>query len=153
MEQQLTKHFKVYEFITSREHPELLEAIRESWTDTDTVKAYYIAKMYLEPLRRTWPNHPITILSGKRSDELNTKIGGAPQSDHLFRGFSGACDFTSAVIKEMARSLALSTQPYGQLIFYPLKNFVHISLPTEKHFREALTKIGTKFYPFGQEPK
>lgn len=152
MEQQLTKHFKCYEFITSREHPEMLEAIRESWTDKDTFKCYLLAKIFLEPLRTTW-QAPITILSGKRSEALNAAIKGSPTSDHLFIEGSAACDFTAPAIKQMALSLSLGSQPYGQMIWYPLQNFIHVSLPTEKHFREALTKIGTKIYQFGQEPK
>jgi len=148
----LTDNFSWEDFIVSAEHPDLLEEIKENFTESDRVKCYYLARMFLQPMRDTW-KEPITILSGKRSPLLNTSVNGTLHSDHLFFEYGAASDFTAKSIKQMGESLARNQMPFGQMIWYPDKNFIHISLPTPKHYRETLTKVGQRFYPFGQEPK
>ena len=82
--------------------------------------------------------------SGKRSPELNQAIGGARQSDHLYEAESAAVDFTVASVGDL-RSVwewifNYCPHAFGQLIYYPHQNFIHVSLPSHKYQGEVFTK-------------
>ena len=132
----ITKHFILNEFVVSKDHPEL---VTDKITELDLYKLWFICSTILEPLRLREIG-PIKILSGKRSKALNKAVGGSITSDHLFEHLSCAVDFT--VIKKpigWCFDWIKANLPYsfGQLIFYPDKNFIHVSLPTPKHLGES----------------
>jgi uncharacterized protein YcbK (DUF882 family) len=68
---------------------------------------------------------------------LNTKIGGAKNSDHLT---GSAVDFTTKDPHDLKRIYEgcydIVGGRFGQLRYYPSRNFMHISLPSRKHFNE-----------------
>lgn len=131
----LTENFSVKEFFISRDFPHLIDWLVPS--ELDTLKCYLLAKTILEPLRTK--SGPIKILSGKRTEELNNRIVGAKNSDHLFWGNSAACDITTENPYQSYLDLAfLPSSSFGQIIFYPGRNFIHVSLPTERHQGERL---------------
>lgn len=114
-------------------------------TKNDTIKAFFLAKFIMQPLR----DHlkaPIIITSGKRSASHNKKIGGATRSDHLFREECAACDFTlqdknlnRKAFKWLVQNKA---EIFGQLIKYDdgeIVRWIHVSLSSRKHSGEAFT--------------
>lgn len=134
----MTEHFSLKEFFVSKEFPEKID-----WylpTETDRLKCYLLAKLYLEPIRAT--HGTVTVLSGKRTRELNDAIGGSRNSHHLFDGMAAACDFTCNGLDKAFDTLSkFPSSSFGQIIFYPGRNFIHISLPTETHAGDILWSI------------
>jgi uncharacterized protein YcbK (DUF882 family) len=146
----LTEHFSLKEFFISHDFPHLIDWVVPS--ELDRLKCYLLAKTILEPLREKVG--PIGILSGKRTEELNNRIGGAKNSDHLFWGTSAASDIRCSDAHLAFNVLKfLPPSSFGQIIFYPGKNFVHISLPTEKHQGERLVSPKSKLYVREQDFK
>ena len=133
----LTKNFSKHEFIVSADHPELLTF---DLSETDEVKAYYLSRLFLQPLRDKYGR--VDILSGKRSPELNAAIpGSSKRSDHLYEGNSAAVDFTTPnedVGRVSNYASCVFRLAFGQMIYYPDENFIHVSLPTERHHCEVL---------------
>ena len=130
----LTTNFDSDEFRVSDSFPDLAASIVH--TETDIQKMYVLSKLFLQPVRDLVG--PVRIQSGKRSPELNTAVKGEPASDHLYQGFSGAVDFTCSNIQTAYNWLKVNRAgSFGQLIKYNKSNFIHVSLPTEKHVNEA----------------
>lgn len=139
----LTKSFKLSEFAVSKDHPFVASLI--NFSEADKAKLFYLCSLILQPVRDQFG--PVKILSGKRSPELNKAVGGVVYSDHLFKFVSVAADFTCPDI-DIERVWhwiqgdnwlkRKNRQPFGQLIYYPSKNFIHVSLPTPKHHGEVL---------------
>jgi hypothetical protein len=81
---------------------------------------------------------PIIINSGYRSPELNARIGGAQNSDHM-RG--EAADIICPAFgtpQELARFILASKVPFGQLIWEG--TWVHLSIrEPDKAFNKVLT--------------
>lgn len=135
---QLTRNFFLSEFAVSANHPELAAQIK--FSEAEEIKAYLLCATILQPVRDRYG--AVRILSGKRSPELNEIVGGAAHSDHLFEFVSAAVDFTllrPELVKYCVQWIQ-TMMPYGfgQLIYYPDKHFVHVSLPTPKHQGEVL---------------
>jgi len=142
----ISSHFKYEEFAVSKDYPELAAKIK--LRGLDCVKLHYLVWMLLEPVRVVL-DHPFKILSGIRSDALNTAVGGAANSEHLFHDYSCACDFTVVHRYDELSSVAvfeswnkLQKLQFGQLIYYAPEhgNFIHISVPTRKHRGEVIRK-------------
>lgn len=148
----LTKNFSIEEFFVSSEFPEMAKACFVSvkkGNDYELMKAkaFYLARLFLQPIRDMY-DEPVQILSGVRGFALNKAIGGAETSDHLYHDECAAADFTCRSIDSVANMLANSKWPFGQMIWYPEQRFIHISLPSRKHFKESLKKINGHFHPF-----
>ena len=73
----LSEHFMLGEFTKSGSHPEVYNI--PSHEAIENMKRLCI---WLEELRKRY-NAPIRINSGYRSPQLNRKIGGVPNSNHL----------------------------------------------------------------------
>lgn len=133
--QRPSRSFSWAEFLVSKEHPELLTF---DLSDMDKLKIFYLCCLHLQPVREAI-GKPILILSGKRSPELNAAVGGASASDHLFVGECAAVDFTipGHDMRSVWTGLCLSPRSFGQCIFYRKSNFIHISLPSQKHQGES----------------
>jgi len=70
---QLTPHFDSWEF-NSHDGATLPTAMRREYKE--------LCQLYLEPLRRRFG--PVSITSGHRSALWNARVGGAPESYHLW---------------------------------------------------------------------
>lgn len=82
----------------------------------------------LEPLR-VLVDSPLHILSGFRTPEVNSAVGGSPTSDHLT--FLAADFYPTKQTIQFAWYLIVdhrNTLPFKQAIIYPTRNFIHISL-------------------------
>lgn len=127
---QLTRHFNLSEFIVSADRPDLAALIAVS--DVQRERMRCLAAFILEPVRRHFGL--VKILSGIRSPELNAAIGGAKNSDHLYRANSGAVDFTVPGIDDhwdVFTWMRLNTPVHKQLIIYPTRRFIHVSCPDD----------------------
>ncbi len=95
-----------------------------------------LVDMVLDPLRETW-GKPITVTSGYRCPELNRKVKGATNSQHM----SGeAADITvgsqaeNRKLFELVKKLGL---PFDQLIDESNFIWIHISY-SPRHRRQVL---------------
>lgn len=133
----LSEHFGFYEMTNSAEHPDMVEGNRRA------ARAYLrnlrvLCEALLEEVRDEF-GVPVVILSGFRSPELNAAVGGSVNSQHM-RG--EAADFTVPGLV-MARVFAwfkLSGLIWHQLIYYPDRNFIHVSLPTGHNDGQVIVK-------------
>lgn len=127
--------FEYDEFVVSDSFQYLVKQIE--LTDMDKLKLFYLCQLVLQPVRDKFG--PVRILSGKRSPQLNFAVGGSKTSDHLYIGETCAADFTiKGNVKECFEWVQANRQgTYGQLIHYPSKNFIHVSLPSGKSVDEA----------------
>lgn len=155
----ITEHFEEKEFKVSAEYPDLAKEI-ELW-QPDLVKLFYICSSILEPARELY-NKPFLVTSGKRTPRLNSAIGGAEHSDHLFFDESCAVDFTmkrkKSLLKVYGWIFTHCRYSVGELILYLNKGwhprFIHVSLPTERHHSEFYFDYnrGEKFEVVGKLP-
>jgi hypothetical protein len=129
---ELTKNFNLEEFKVSDSYPELAGKIKFTATDLLIIKLLCVGA--LQPIRDVFG--PMKILSGKRSPELNEKVGGSTTSDHLI---ASACDITPTKLKdsenlETVFNWIIKTKSVmsliRQIILYPKQNFIHLSINT-----------------------
>lgn len=166
----ITEHFFAHEFTVSKKHPELARKI--PLDGVDILKVFYLCSSILEPARaldnepgKALDNRRLTILSGKRSQELNVAIEGEEESDHLFEGFSCAADFTTYYRRDRDKLFRIygfiwehCSYSVGEIILYLTKAwkpiFVHVSLPTRKHHQRFLFDYnkGEEFGPIRSLP-
>lgn len=113
-------------------------------------KAWLVALVQeiMQPLRDEIG--PITITSGYRSPDVNTRIGGSPTSQHM-KG--QACDFyaTNMSRKDTFLLLYASQYPIRQCILYTEDegNFVHVAIdPQRPAKRQFLIKKAGTFYEY-----
>lgn len=133
-----TENFSYSEFLVSSSFPDL--ARKMSFDEYEKFKVYCLCAIILEPVRRKF-GAPIRITSGKRSAELNEKIGGSETSDHLFIDECACCDFafdnstyTLGAFHHIKENMK---DKIGQLILYErsggIAKHVHVSLPSRKN--------------------
>ena len=94
----------------------------------------------LDPIRDI-VRKPIIITSGYRSPQLNKIIGGADNSQHML---GCAADFhvygydPSMMYKVFM--YIFNTLEFDQLIYYPIKNILHVSYVENRNRHEAFIK-------------
>ncbi len=132
----ISEHFTFFELTNSKDHPELLSANREHFSVQPFIDRLTVACEYLLETMRDDLNIPIYVLSGGRCPELNTAVGGVPNSQHLFGNLNdGAFDIhTPAMsITELGNYIAdQSSLCWHQLRIYVKQNFIHIGMPRGK---------------------
>ena len=93
-----------------------------------------LCTLLLQPLRDYYKTK-IFINSGYRSPDLNTRIGGTPNSQHL-RGQAADIRFTGMdTLPDVLKKYRVS---FDQLIIYP--TFVHLSYVSVKENRKQIIK-------------
>jgi len=123
----LSKNFTLLELLSSRTAVE--NNYKEQWQPSQEVidNLIALAENILQPLRNHY-GKPITVNSGYRCERLNKAVRGSRNSDHM-KGM--AADITGLNPRELYDSATLLNLPFKQLIYYPDKNFVHISYDPE----------------------
>lgn len=126
---QLSPNFNETEFSVSRSHPDLV----------DDVPAQYVPKLqrlavYGLQIVRDRTNQSLTVLSGYRSPELNSAVGGSRTSQHVM---GEAADFTCHDIRKAVYDIIDLIQEgrlgaIGQIIYYPSQSFVHMALTSRR---------------------
>lgn len=105
----------------------------------------YIRNNYLNPLREKWGSG-IIITSGYRSVELNKKVGGVNNSNHLF-GYAVDLVPTKGSVKDLYNTflsfLQTSNLPYDELIFEKSKSsiWVHFAMRLNGINRQKVLNI------------
>lgn len=151
----ITKNFYIDEFRVSSKYPELAAKINLTLADIQNIELLCI--MVLQPLRDKLGY--IQILSGKRSRELNMALQGSKTSDHL--NGSAVDVVLETPYKTLNFYLNVPTRLLciGQSILYVDRNnhykplFVHVSLPSKKHYQELMIKDSNEniFHMVGNE--
>ncbi len=130
---QLSPHFSLQEMLASHTASRL--KINNQPTDLSVIaNLKALCTVVLEPIRQM-VDKPVIITSGYRSRALNTRLGGAVQSQHMF---GEAADFTVNGVDMAALAKALETDntlPFDQLIFEEVtrpetnstRRWIHIS--------------------------
>lgn len=147
----VSKNFNLNEFKVSKDHPELASKIVFSPMDIMTIRV--LALECLQPIRDSYGS--IQILSGKRSAELNTAVGGAKDSDHLTANAADIVSLDSSLLAVMEWIVNKSGIPYRQVIYYPNEKFIHIScnIPGKAYKHEAFTSINGKYVGYNAAKK
>jgi zinc D-Ala-D-Ala carboxypeptidase len=140
---QLTPHFALEEFLRSE------TAARMGWkiepTDQERAQLMRLSSIILEPIRIR-VDKPVHILSGLRPRGLNTYIGGAKNSEHIF-GRAADIEVEGYTPMQLAVLITQIGVPFNQLIL-EFDQWVHVSVAEEGATpkREVLTarNIGGK---------
>lgn len=144
----LTKNFSLLEYCVSEEHSDLARALNPS-PYVPIIQLH--SELVMQPIRTVFDGNKntITTLSGLRSRRLNSEIGGSQDSDHLY---GTALDFTADKIYEMYIWCIYSKLPYRQLIWYPKKNFIHLSIniPGRPYKNDTLVKTSKGYTNFNK---
>ena len=126
---QLSRSFKASEWFVSVDYPNIAEAME--MPDIYLYKLRVMAATILQPMRDKFG--PLTILSGYRSEDLNTAVGGELTSQHRL---GEAADITAKGYQSRLLFTAIKDMlPYAfqQLILYlndeGNSRFIHVSLP------------------------
>lgn len=131
-----SRKFSYEEFVVSDSYPELANNITLTHAQRDIIKLG--VEGILDPLRKKIGKQ-IIINSGYRSLELNTALDGSHDSDHMK---ACAVDIVSPGLDDWDLFIAICNgdYPFRQLIWYPNKNFVHVSwnIPGRKYKHQML---------------
>ncbi|MDQ6479773.1 D-Ala-D-Ala carboxypeptidase family metallohydrolase [Dyadobacter sp. LHD-138] len=148
MATQITPHFTMEEMLTSQ------TAIRfrysEQFTPPNNVKQSLTAlcQHVLEPIRVALAK-PIRVSSGYRCLRVNTKIGGARNSQHI-DGEAADIQVLSMTVEELYQFIKAGNFPYDQLI-QEFDSWVHVSFgPRNRRQSLRAVKLGnghTKYLP------
>ena len=129
----LSPNFWFYELTGSADHPELVEQNREIALNDPEIMANLelMTEEYLEVIRSIH-HEAMYGLSGFRSDDLNTAVGGADASQHKL---AMATDFTMDDTEMLEYIFSLvegGNFPvlFHQIIYYPDRKFIHFGMPT-----------------------
>lgn len=137
----LTDNFSLDELIFSA--TAIRHGIDNTPNEEEEANLKRLATDILQPIRNKW-NDSIIVNSGYRCRKLNNKVGGATNSQHLY---GEATDIESAtrsvydnkklfdLIVDMINNNEIEV---GQLIDEYNYNWLHISLPTDRHKNQIL---------------
>lgn len=136
-------NFNYSEFLVSKDHPG--EASKMVLTQYEKEIIHLQVESLEQPLRNRFGR--AKILSGKRSEELNTLVGGSKTSDHL------TCNATDVVYLDVPDQMEVFKYcihmglPYRQLIYYKDSGFIHksINIPGKDFKHEALIYSSGEF--------
>lgn len=116
------KYFTFDELTYSRTAVENGLLNRPGATERDNLAQ--LVERLLDPLRERL-GEPIAILSGYRSPEVNSLVGGVPDSQHTL-GEAADC-YCLAGPERLLAVLRASGLPFDQAIVYRRRNFLHLS--------------------------
>lgn len=97
---------------------------------------HWLVSEILDPARERL-GEPIYVNSGFRCKELNKKVGGVSDSQHI-RG--EACDITCKDLEKLFN--ILSEMDFDQLIYYKSRGFIHVSYTMRRRNRNQIILKG-----------
>lgn len=94
----------------------------------------------LEPIRDMVCT-PIIITSGYRSPQLNKIVGGTVNSQHMLGCAADfyVCGYDHLMMYKVFMYI-FNTLEFDQLIYYPIKNIIHVSYVENRNRHEAFIK-------------
>lgn len=140
--QKLSANFRMREFLVSSRYPLLASAMHPNLIQQERFR--FISVAFLEIIR-AFIDRAMFITSGMRSSQLNSAVNGSIGSDHLFKGSSGAVDFTvkftelekrfawmrRRVMRKIFRWMKRNIPNFKYIILYKNEDFIHLSLPDD----------------------
>lgn len=141
----LTKNFNIFELKTSKEFPDVARNMQLSSKIIEN--AIFLLDCCWQKVRDEFG--PIDVLSFYRDIELNTLVGGSRNSDHL-KGTAmdgSAVNIENELVFKWIVDVKL---PYRQAIYYPEKNFIHMSVnvPGVEYKHETLIFENKKYIKY-----
>ena len=124
----LTEHFHLYEFLVSKDYPELAVMLVPTLVHVNNL--HLLCATILEPTRAEFGGVWIISTSGYRDDPLNIAVGGSKHSLHLFGKADDWHPEELSLIEPMFCFIR-DKLPFAwiQLIWYRDRNFIHTALP------------------------
>jgi len=124
---QLTRHFRLHEFLRSKDHPDLAAAMNPTPLHINNIHLQ-CATIY-EPVRRHFGAR-IYISSGLRSDALNEAVGGHTASLHRYGKAGDPYPELPELLFPMFEYIRdRLASAWSQLILYKQKGVLHVALP------------------------
>ena len=125
----LSPHFSLEEVVKTK------TGLSNTPNVVQTDQLYKLCRDILEPVRSVY-NKPLIIDSAFRSPDVNTAVGGVSTSQHLLGQAADIhSDYIPARVLYNDIRLLVDNGHFhiGQCIYYPTKNFVHVSLSSPRH--------------------
>jgi hypothetical protein len=153
-DRKITRNFRLSEAIRSDSHPDLAEKI--PLTPQDAYKFSLLCRLILQPARYSI-NQPIRITSGKCTFALNCALKRDTKTTEHDWSVVDNCAVDIIVLTDdgdhdRQRTVELfywlldhKRDCIGQLIYYPVDAHLHLSLPSERHFRGCSVKVGDDY--------
>lgn len=145
---QLSQHFSLYEFVRSEVALNMGRPVEADSTAISNLTRLTLG--VLEPLRSRL-NRGIVIHSGLRPVWLNTIVGGATNSDHLY-GLAADILVTGMTPREVCNAVKDLDLPVHQCILeFPEHGWTHVSAARlgqtpAREYLTSLTSRGSKVY-------
>ena len=139
MEIKLTKNFTLDEMCKSRDARKL--QIKNTPSPKEVARLKVLCEKVLQPLR-DYMGAPVIINSGYRSPELNKKVGGVRDSQHV-KGEAADIRCESKAYAEEVITFIMSNLEFDQLILERKKGtyWVHVSYTTDYKNRQKYSQI------------
>lgn len=131
----LTQHFSLRELTTTA------TGLNNTPTPEAVVNLVFTA-LNLEHIRRVCGNRPIRVSSGYRSQAVNTRVGGVPNSQHR-TGQAVDISFGSIPLNRECYAKIKALCVYDQLILEQGGKWIHLSVVAEHlgtNRRQAFTR-------------
>lgn len=144
---QISKNFKESELRVSSDYPEIASAMKIS--KQMMLNAEHLIITVLQPIADEFGRQK--VLSFIRTRELNTLVGGRSGSDHEFGRAADIVPLDAQIETVFLWIVNHPTLEYKQVIYYPGRNFIHISsdINSVMNRKEALvSKFKGKYIPF-----
>ena len=110
----LSEHFTLEEFVRSRKAQ--ARGIKNEPPEEAVGWMKKLCQQVLEPVRLAW-GQPIFVNSGYRSPELNSAVGGVPNSQHCLGQAADIVADLSLLNYDLGRLIIELSLPFDQLIF------------------------------------
>ena len=110
----LSEHFTLEEFVRSRKAQ--ARGIKNEPPEEAVGWMKKLCQQVLEPVRLAW-GQPIFVNSGYRSPELNSAVGGVPNSQHCLGQAADIVADLSLLNYDLGRLIIQLSLPFDQLIF------------------------------------
>ncbi len=124
----LTQNFTLSEFICTSS-PSFKKSLIDQINNSERVLCLkMLCTCLLQPIRDQFGR--IKISSGFRTAHLNFQIGGHPNSDHLNAAAADFFGMKGNDLQDTYKWIQEKKLPYRNLIYYPKRRFIHISINT-----------------------
>lgn len=123
----ISENFNLEDYFVSVEYPEIAKTMSVQLWQLENI--WTLNNMVIQPVRKLLAE-PLRMLSGLRTEGLNKLIDNSSKtSDHML---GAAADITSKKIQLnpmlIANLINNERLPTRQIIFYPEKGFIHLSI-------------------------
>src|SRR5262245_39649573 len=121
----LAENFTMSEFVVSDSHPHLIMMLQPTIDQVNNL--YILCQLALQPIREEYGF--VSVTRGLTTPEINEKVGGVPNTQHLY---GEAVDFICPTVSmlDVYAFYAHELKWIGELLYYKKKGHIHIALPS-----------------------